>query len=130
MTRRPSRIRKWCCGPWRRPARRALDTILIGDTSFDMTMARAAGARAVGVTWGYHSRDVLVQSGAERLVDHACRAAADGARRIVDGVRLMAGDETRADTPDPIRAARAGHAARRSASINTFIRSFKYFRLD
>ena len=48
-----------------------LDTILIGDTSFDMTMARAAGVRAVGVTWGYHARDVLVQSGAERLVDHA-----------------------------------------------------------
>jgi phosphoglycolate phosphatase len=48
-----------------------LDTILIGDTSFDMTMARAAGARAVGVTWGYHARDLLVQSGAERLVDHA-----------------------------------------------------------
>ncbi len=48
-----------------------LDTILIGDTSFDMTMARAAGVRAVGVTWGYHSRDVLVQSGAERLVEHA-----------------------------------------------------------
>jgi len=48
-----------------------LDTVLIGDTSYDMVMARAAGARAVGVTWGYHSRDLLVQSGAERLVDDA-----------------------------------------------------------
>jgi phosphoglycolate phosphatase len=48
-----------------------LDTILIGDTSFDMTMARTAGARAVGVTWGYHSRDVLLASGAERLVEDA-----------------------------------------------------------
>lgn len=47
------------------------DTILIGDTSFDMAMARAAGVRAVGVTWGYHSRDVLLASGAERLVDDA-----------------------------------------------------------
>ncbi|WP_029355211.1 HAD-IA family hydrolase [Bosea sp. 117] len=46
-------------------------TILIGDTSFDMTMARAAGARAVGVTWGYHPRALLQQSGAERLVDDA-----------------------------------------------------------
>lgn len=48
-----------------------LDTILVGDTSFDMTMARAAGARAVGVTWGYHPHDLLVSSGAERLVDRA-----------------------------------------------------------
>lgn len=47
------------------------DTILIGDTSFDMVMARAAGARAVGVTWGYHARDRLHQSGAERLIDDA-----------------------------------------------------------
>ncbi|MCJ8141375.1 HAD-IA family hydrolase [Ancylobacter sp. A5.8] len=47
------------------------DTVLIGDTSFDMTMARAAGARALGVTWGYHARDLLMASGAERLVDHA-----------------------------------------------------------
>lgn len=49
----------------------AIDTVLIGDTSFDMTMARAAGARALGVTWGYHSRDLLVQSGAERLAERA-----------------------------------------------------------
>ncbi|HSI39146.1 MAG TPA: HAD-IA family hydrolase [Xanthobacteraceae bacterium] len=46
-------------------------TVLIGDTSFDMTMARAAGARALGVTWGYHSRPQLEASGAERLVDDA-----------------------------------------------------------
>ena len=30
------------------------ETAMIGDTSFDMAMARAAGARAVGVAWGYH----------------------------------------------------------------------------
>lgn len=47
------------------------DTILIGDTGFDMAMARAAGARAVGVTWGYHSREMLLQAGAERLVEDA-----------------------------------------------------------
>lgn len=48
-----------------------IDTVLIGDTSFDMVMARAAGARAIGVTWGYHHSDVLRQSGAERLVSNA-----------------------------------------------------------
>jgi len=47
------------------------DTILIGDTSFDMVMARAAGARAVGVTWGYHARELLHRAGAERLIDDA-----------------------------------------------------------
>lgn len=48
-----------------------MDTVLIGDTSFDMVMARAAGVRAIGVTWGYHSVDLLRQSGAERLVSDA-----------------------------------------------------------
>ncbi len=34
-------------------------TVVIGDTSFDMEMARAAGVFAVGVSWGYHPRDRL-----------------------------------------------------------------------
>ena len=29
-------------------------TVMIGDTSYDMVMARNAGVRAVGVGWGYH----------------------------------------------------------------------------
>lgn len=40
-------------------------TAMIGDTSFDMAMARAAGARAIGVAWGYHSVDDLVEGGAQ-----------------------------------------------------------------
>ncbi len=40
-------------------------TAMIGDTSFDMAMAKAAGARAVGVAWGYHSTDELVDAGAD-----------------------------------------------------------------
>ena len=31
------------------------ETVMIGDTSFDMAMARAAGVRAIGVAWGYHT---------------------------------------------------------------------------
>ncbi|WAC25947.1 HAD-IA family hydrolase [Ancylobacter sp. SL191] len=46
-------------------------TVLIGDTSFDMVMARAAGARALGVTWGYHASPLLIEAGAERLVERA-----------------------------------------------------------
>jgi phosphoglycolate phosphatase len=30
------------------------DTVMIGDTSFDMHMARAAGVHGIGVKWGYH----------------------------------------------------------------------------
>ena len=33
---------------------------MIGDTSFDMAMARAAGVTAIGVAWGYHDADELV----------------------------------------------------------------------
>jgi len=41
-------------------------TVMIGDTSFDMEMARAAGVRAVGVSWGYHPVDRL--TGAHQIV--------------------------------------------------------------
>lgn len=39
-------------------------TVMIGDTSYDMAMARAAGVRAVGVTWGYHDEGALRAAGA------------------------------------------------------------------
>ena len=39
--------------------------VMIGDTSFDMAMARAAGVRAVGVGWGYHTADELLANGAD-----------------------------------------------------------------
>ncbi|MFA3920429.1 HAD-IA family hydrolase [Ruegeria hyattellae] len=35
------------------------DTLMIGDTSFDMQMASAAGVAGIGVTWGYHDRSAL-----------------------------------------------------------------------
>lgn len=42
-------------------------TVMIGDTTYDMLMARNAGVRAVGVTWGYHASEALVDAGAEGL---------------------------------------------------------------
>jgi phosphoglycolate phosphatase len=42
-------------------------TIAIGDTSYDMAMARAAGTGALGVAWGYHSPDALIRAGAHRI---------------------------------------------------------------
>jgi len=44
------------------------DTIMIGDTTYDMEMARAAGVHAIGVTWGYHPAALLEQSGAHAVV--------------------------------------------------------------
>jgi phosphoglycolate phosphatase len=45
-------------------------TIMIGDTSFDMAMARAAGVTAIGVTWGYHQPHELLQAGAHHIAAH------------------------------------------------------------
>ena len=42
--------------------------MMIGDTSFDMAMAKAAGVRAIGVAWGYHNPAELTRAGAERVV--------------------------------------------------------------
>ena len=39
-------------------------TTVIGDTSFDMAMAAAAGTRGIGVDWGYHHADELLAAGA------------------------------------------------------------------
>jgi phosphoglycolate phosphatase len=39
-------------------------TVVVGDTVFDIAMARAAGASAIGVSWGYHTRDSLLAAGA------------------------------------------------------------------
>ncbi len=44
--------------------------IMIGDTSFDMAMGRAAGARSLGVDWGYHDVDDLWAAGAFHIASH------------------------------------------------------------
>ena len=42
------------------------DTVVIGDTVFDMQMAKSAGASALGVSWGYHAVADLHEAGARR----------------------------------------------------------------
>ncbi|WP_424933596.1 HAD-IA family hydrolase [Amaricoccus macauensis] len=44
-------------------------TVMVGDTEFDMVMAREAGARTVGVSWGYHPRERLAAAGADVIID-------------------------------------------------------------
>lgn len=43
-------------------------TVMVGDTSFDMIMARAAGCYAIGVGWGYQTIEELEESGAHEIV--------------------------------------------------------------
>jgi phosphoglycolate phosphatase len=45
-------------------------SLMIGDTSYDMAMARAAGVTAIGVTWGYHEADELLSAGAHHIAAH------------------------------------------------------------
>lgn len=40
----------------------ARNAVMVGDTSYDMDMARAAGMLAIGVGWGYHDRQRLGQA--------------------------------------------------------------------
>ena len=44
-------------------------TVMIGDTTFDMEMAKRAGTMAVGVSWGYHSGEHLYAAGAQAVID-------------------------------------------------------------
>jgi phosphoglycolate phosphatase len=39
-------------------------TFVVGDTSFDMAMAVAAGAMPIGAGWGYHEAQELIDAGA------------------------------------------------------------------
>jgi phosphoglycolate phosphatase len=43
------------------------DTVMIGDTVYDMEMARRAGTMAVGVAWGYHPQEQLRRAGAHAV---------------------------------------------------------------
>ena len=40
------------------------NVVMIGDTSFDIQMARAAGVASIGVAWGYHPAEELSSAGA------------------------------------------------------------------
>ncbi len=56
-----------CCDETGMDAR---NTLVIGDAVYDMQMAKAAGARAIGVSWGYASVEALRAAGADAILDH------------------------------------------------------------
>jgi phosphoglycolate phosphatase len=47
--------------------------VMVGDRRFDVAGAHANGMRALGVLWGYGSRDELVAAGADDLVSEPAR---------------------------------------------------------
>jgi phosphoglycolate phosphatase len=46
------------------------DTVMIGDTTFDMEMARNAKVKAIGVSWGYHPVHLLEKEDVYGIVDN------------------------------------------------------------
>lgn len=56
------------------------DAIMVGDTIFDIAMARAAGVRAIGVAWGYHEPDELLEAGAVGVAESSVEL-----ERLIDG---------------------------------------------
>jgi phosphoglycolate phosphatase len=44
-------------------------TVMVGDTVFDIEMARNAKVAAIGVGWGYHDREELRGAGAVAVID-------------------------------------------------------------
>jgi len=44
------------------------NAVMIGDSTFDMQMAKAAGVEAIGVSWGFHPPAALKEAGASVIV--------------------------------------------------------------
>ncbi|MEA3058436.1 MAG: phosphoglycolate phosphatase [Sphingomonadales bacterium] len=44
-------------------------TFVVGDTSFDMAMAAAAGTTPFGAAWGYHDTEELIEAGAVAVAE-------------------------------------------------------------
>lgn len=68
------------------------EAAMIGDTTYDIEMARAAGTLPVGVTWGYHPVAELNAAGAVHLVSSSAE--------IPPLLAPMAGSCPRAASPD------------------------------
>ncbi len=45
------------------------ETVVVGDTIFDIELAKNAGTHAVGVKWGYHDPEELMAAGAISVID-------------------------------------------------------------
>ncbi|KQX42587.1 hypothetical protein ASD04_01045 [Devosia sp. Root436] len=59
------------------------ETVMIGDTTFDIEMGVAAGCKTVGVTWGYHEPRELIAAGATTMIDRYDQLAG-AVRQLLD----------------------------------------------
>ncbi|MBC8050147.1 MAG: HAD-IA family hydrolase [Chitinophagales bacterium] len=48
----------------------AAATVMIGDTTHDILMARSAGVKSIGVAWGYHQPAELLGAGASTVAEN------------------------------------------------------------
>ncbi len=46
------------------------DVLYLGDTSIDMQTAKNAGVFAIGVSWGFRTKQELLDNGANLIIDH------------------------------------------------------------
>ena len=60
------------------------DAVMVGDTVYDIQMARAAGTEAVGVSWGVHEAEELHDAGAGYVID-AFHELPPLVRRLIGG---------------------------------------------
>lgn len=56
------------------------DCMMLGDTHYDMAMARSANVLAIGVDWGYHESHELVAAGAHTVLSSYDQLAAQVTR--------------------------------------------------
>lgn len=56
--------------------------VMVGDTTYDMEMAAAAGVTGIGVSWGHHQPKALLAAGARTVVDDFAALA-----RAIDAFR-------------------------------------------
>jgi phosphoglycolate phosphatase len=47
-----------------------VDTVMIGDTVFDLQMAHNANVKSIAVSWGYHQVGQLNSAGPDAMIDH------------------------------------------------------------
>jgi phosphoglycolate phosphatase len=57
-------------------------SVVIGDTGWDMGMAKAAGCHAIGALWGYHDERELLAAGADILAVHPSEVLAQAERLV------------------------------------------------
>ncbi len=58
-------------------------TVMIGDTTMDVKMGRSAQTSTIGVTWGSHSKDFLIDAGAHHIIDRHFDDVVDTVKKIL-----------------------------------------------